>query len=263
VLAADQARFSFSHDLLEDWSRFKWIEAREGDLHEISARSSLPPWHRAIRLYALRVLRVNGSQDWLDRQTALREIGDELAGDLFLDALLFAGSPAETLAGLWGELSDGNGMLLNRLLGRLVQVGTVPDPRADLMFPDVPELAAYWNATMRIPLVSFWTPVLQVLSENATAAVEKAPDRVAEVTRQWLQYAPAGPARSAAAKVALELGNSLRSGSLSEVFINDDQASKLWQAVIQAGAEDPARVATLLSEVLDDGEPEGNEDVKR
>ncbi len=91
VLAPNGARYEFAHDLFSDWALLHRLEAL-GDraITELGAKVELPTWHRAIRLYALSVLREQGLEAWDARREELERQDQWLLAELFLDAALFA-----------------------------------------------------------------------------------------------------------------------------------------------------------------------------
>jgi hypothetical protein len=251
ILESDERRFAFSHDLFGDWSRYQELQGRDQPLDVIAVRSTLPPWHHAIRLYALALLQRSGPDDWRDQHARLRRDGHWLASDLYLDAPLFASNADVVLEALWPTLVAEDGGLLNRFLGRFRHVATAPDPRGSEIFPDAPDIAAYWAATSRIPLVPLWGPVVRLLHAHASEAIDLAPVQVAAVADLWLRLTPTEwPLRNEAADVALALGESLASGPLSEVYFHDESDSKLWHAVLAAGGQKPDAVVRLCERLL-------------
>jgi hypothetical protein len=251
ILEPDERRFVFTHDLFGDWSRYERLQGRDDALEVVAAKSTLPPWHHAIRLNALAVLQRDGVDAWRDQQAGLQTAGEQVASDLYLEAPLFASNTEAVLDELWPTLAADRGRLLTRFLGRFRHVATAPDPRGAEIFPDAPEIAAYWAATSRIPLIPLWGPVLRLLHKYASDAVDLAPEQIAGVTGLWLRVTPAEwPLRDEAADIALALAESLVSGALSEVYFHNDLESELWQAVLAAGGQTPEQTTRLCRLIL-------------
>jgi hypothetical protein len=250
ILGEDTHRFAFEHDLFGDWSRFERLRAREDALPLIVEKSALPPWQRAIRLYALSVLQREGIDTWR-RQHARLPTEGHLGADLYLDAPLFAPNADEFLAALWPTLADDNGRLLNRFLARFRHVATLPDPRGAQIFPDAPAIAASFAARWRIPIIAIWRPVLRLLSAHIEEVVDLATVQVAEVFDLWLRSTPRGfELRQAAAQNALALGRALTSDEFSNAYFDRGTGTRLWRAVLAAGGQDPEALADLCEALL-------------
>ena len=249
ILASDESRYAFAHDLFGDWTRYRMLGDDES-VATVIEKSALPPWHRAIRLRALTRLERHGTDAWKQDHAQLEAAHQHLAADLHLDAPLFAADPDHLLRELWPTLVAEDGRLLKRLLRRFMHVATSPDPRGAEIFRDAPEIATYWAATSRIPLPAVWAPVLRVLHAHASDAVDSAPVQTAEVIETWLRLTPRSfLLRAEAAEVAFPLAESLTRGKLSGLY-DDDEAQKLWTAVLAAGAEQPEAVADLAGALL-------------
>jgi hypothetical protein len=62
ILAADERRYTFAHELFADWTRLEWVHSRDDRLSALDGKSKLPTWHRAVRLTALSLLREQASR---------------------------------------------------------------------------------------------------------------------------------------------------------------------------------------------------------
>jgi hypothetical protein len=77
ILASDEGRYAFAHDLFADWSRLQMLLARP-EAPELVRAAQLPTWHRAIRLYALRTLAERGIDAWREQWAGRRvDVGSE------------------------------------------------------------------------------------------------------------------------------------------------------------------------------------------
>ena len=261
ILTSDERRYAFAHELFADWARLQWLRSRGEGLDAMAGRAQLPPWQRAVRLTGLALLREQGAEAWLAARATLAAGPEPLLAELLLDAPLLAADAEETLEGLWPQLAEADGALLDRTLNRFWSVASIPDPRGNRLIGASPHLAAHWAAITRLPLPSLWPPVLRVLARHAGEAAALAPVRVADLVNLWLRTdQSAEPADQDAASMGLALLEWLvarGSGANGE----DARELKTWRAALAAGAVHPQHVAdtvrAALSDVeqLDDDEP--------
>ncbi len=255
ILAVEEDAFAFEHDLFGDWTRFQMLGVGTNALSQIVKLEALPSWHRAIRVHALRTLSRGGAEKWLADHAALRSSGNDVAADIYLDAVLFSDDSQAIVATLWSDLAaKEGGRLLVRLLKRFLHSATVPDPRGAMIGSGrEPQVAIHLAATWRMPIWVLWPPMLSVLSRHVDEAVLFSPLEVAEIATLWLRLAPAGSAgRAEAAQLAFALGPIADRGSHSPT---DEQ--KLWEAFLAAGADDPERVRVSAEQMF--GEEQADE----
>lgn len=252
VLAPEEDAYGFAHDLFGDWSRFKGLGVWPGARAAISERETRPLWHRAIRLFALRSLREEGVEHWLEQHNDLRESGHEIAADLYLDAPLFAADAADRVEALWQILLDGDQALLPRMLNRFMLSGSVPDPRAALLTQGGDHHLQVAMATLwRLPTWVLWPPVLRALASRSDEVVAAAPLATAAMAELWLKVAPAAyPGREEAARLGFAAGRFAADAHLNHIRLDDDQRDKLWNAFLAAGAELPDEVVSFVTAAL-------------
>jgi len=252
ILDDSDSRYQFSHDLFVDWTLLQRLRGLgEDTVEELGAKSELPSWHRAIRLYALEILREGGVDAWSAQRQVFEEADQRLLGDLFLDAALFAQDAGAQLQALWPALVEEEGGLLRRLLRRFRYVATVPDPSGKALFPDSPDLEAHWAIQRRVPLWPLWIPVLELICENRTVAIELATEEVAVVTETWLRWAcPDTVLCERTAEVAIAIGRYLLEQGRAGTIFEEDLERSLWSCVAAAGGVDPAAVSDLILPAL-------------
>ena len=256
VLAPDGARYEFAHDLFADWALLHRFEAL-GDraITELGAKVELPTWHRAIRLYALSVLREQGLEAWSARREQLEREDQWLLAELFLDAALFAHDSAAVVRSLWPTLIADKGDLLRRLLGRLRFSASIPDPTGGLIFAGAPEMETYWAIQRRVPLWPIWIPFLEVLHEERATAIELADAEVAPVVETWLRFAgPDTKGSDLAADIALDCGRFVREQGEAGTSFEDKLEKSLWSAALSAGSVNPAAVIEMFISALSSDE---------
>ncbi|MGO9790236.1 MAG: hypothetical protein ACLP8S_12290 [Solirubrobacteraceae bacterium] len=254
ILNESEDHYSFAHDLFGDWSRYQRLKALgPAAPNFLVGKGQLPPWHRAVRLHALSLLRNEGIDAWASERRLLVEANEPLVSDLYLDAAAFADNAPEVLAAVWPVLLADGGDLLRRLLNRFLHVATIPDPRGALIFAGViSELEPYFSATARLPLWPVWLPMLDHLHRNAEEAIRAAPSEIAAVAELWLRSSePGWPGRAQAAEIALALGGFLVEHQRTGWY---DREAKLWRAVLAAGGERPAQLLELCEPILVDDE---------
>jgi hypothetical protein len=177
---------------LGDWARFHTLAfAGDDAAQRIKAVSPVPRWGRAIRLYAQSLAEQDaGLTRWrsLSAQLTTESAPEQLAQDLLLDGLLFATNSESLLEQIWGDLIADQGLILRRLLKRLLHVASVPDWRVALLKDggDADQLGAWF----RIPLAIYWYPALRVLSRHAEDVAVHALSDAAEACVLWLRNMP-------------------------------------------------------------------------
>ena len=187
-LIADQVifnrdeRFGFEHDLFGDWSRARYLLSQKKEIVRLATEySENPCWHRAIRLFGLRLLE-NGSQveQWTQLIAQLSPDNQpNVQSDLVLDSVALAGNAEALLRQVWPTLMATGGKLLRRLLTRFLHIATLPDP----LYASETRFAAL----RRIPLSPYWLPMLRVLFEKRAEALPIATNQITEIADLWLR----------------------------------------------------------------------------
>ena len=252
ILAASENSYAFGHDLFADWTRFRSLGQWDTAEAMIGEKQGRPPWHRAIRLFALRTLREGGIDRWTEQHQALRDAGHDIAADLYLDAPLFSGEPEAHLDRLWPSLIAGDDTLLARMLDRFAHTASVPDPQGALvvMGGDA-ELQTYVAATWRIPIWILWPPVIRALAARDAEAVRAAPLQVAAIIERWLRLTPAGfTGRAEAARLGIAAGAFVQATYENGIYLDEDDKLKMWEAFLAAASELPDEVAASALEIL-------------
>jgi hypothetical protein len=241
----------FAHDLMGDWARYRILKfAGTGAPAMIKAHAHVPRWGRAIRLYAQSLAEHGkGLEDWKAATVAFagEDAESKLAADLFLDGLLFAANAESLLEQVWPDLVANNGLVLHRLLKRLVHVASFPDWRVK-GFGDS-KLAEQSEAWFRIPQPLFWFPVLRVLSRHAADVAKHALMQAAEACALWLRTMPVGmPGRTEAGTLALELAKEAQ-GRTAEGLHFSGKDKVIYEALLSAAPEFPDEVSQIALEL--------------
>ena len=257
-----EERVRFSHDLLGDWARLRVLI---GDEPITSAdgrkRAELPQWHRAIRLFAQRLLErpADGAEEW---RRAIDGLEDEeetstLLRDLFLEALFLATNAAELLERSWSVLIANSGKLLNRLLNRFLFVATLPDPRL-LQFAGTPEDATRFEYLFRVPFGPYWGPMLMVLRAHLSEVATVAPYTVARVCSLWLKTTPvelrAGwptPWRREAAELSLAIAREIQARNAEGDYYSGKHDRAVYEAALYAAPDLPQEIGQLCLELAE------------
>jgi DNA replication protein DnaC len=187
-LIADQVifnrdeRFGFEHDLFGDWSRARYLLSQQEEIVRLAKEYSVNPcWHRAIRLFGLRLLE-NGSrvEQWTQLIAQLSPDNQpNVQSDLILDSVALAGNAEALLRQVWPTLMATGGKLLRRLLTRFLHIATLPNPlyASETRFAALP----------RIPLSPYWLPMLRILFEKRAEALPIATNQITEIADLWLR----------------------------------------------------------------------------
>jgi hypothetical protein len=265
VCLVSDSRVSFAHDLYGDWARQQLLRSRADTLDAyLRDRLTSPLWHRAIRLYAAGLLEgEDGLDAWNDRRG--RFGGDELVDDLFVESALYAGDPVRALTVLWPVLEADGGRLLRRLLGRLLTVGTAPDPTTVAFFRAVdPSLETYAASMNRTPVWSLWMSALRFLAAREDQVLKLALSHVSRVAELWLRRTESGwPLRVEAARIGVAAGR--RMHELTEehehLLVEGAVDEHAYGAALAAAAELPDDVGQLARDLARRTGPIRTEDI--
>lgn len=207
VIWSREEKFGFEHDLLGDWARTRFLISRQHEIVDVMRDKAFNPrWHRAIRLYGLRLLenQQDGDQQWSKLISELSPEGQhKVESDLVLESVTFAANAEQLLQQAWSRLVENSGTLLNRLLTRFLHVATLPDPRYASLSEDVATAAFH-----RIPFWPLWLPVLRVLHEHRAVAIPLTTDQITKIADLWLTNSgDKWPLRNEAAQILLDATN--------------------------------------------------------
>ena len=204
VIWIREERFGFEHDLLGDWARTRFLMSRQHEIVAVTREKAFNPrWHRAIRLYGLRLLenQSDGNQQWSELIAGLSPEGKhQVESDLVLESVVFAANAENLLQQVWDRLFEEEGALLTRLLTRFLHVATLPDPRFATLSDDLATAAMH-----RIPFWPLWLPVLRVLHEHRAEGISVATDQITKIADLCLKYSShSWPLRNQAAQILLD-----------------------------------------------------------
>ncbi len=256
VLSITKDQFQFAHDLLGDWSRSRLI-ASQATLatSTIHAKAENPRWHKAIRLYGLRLLedRAFGLDTWSQLLDELSAGGKyTIEQDLILESVIFAANADERLSQVWPMLTADMGARLTRLLRRFLHVGTLPDP----LFVDGSTSAAA-AVLHRYPFWPLWGPVLILLHNNRAEAIPLSVDEVTQIARLWIENsADDWPLREEAAAILLDATAwMIERMRLKSSYSDFEHSEKVFSRLLVAASVRPDEVDKLalsLSERCDE-----------
>ena len=261
LLTVRDARVRFTHDLLGDWARLRVLVGEQvSSVDRLTPLAGNPRWHRAIRLYAVRLLEAKSGDTSLWRALVAQSTDDEVpaaqvARDVLLESVIFAANAEALLERVWPILAEDQGRLLNRLLMRFLHVATVPDPRIPELAENQ-EMASRLMALMRVPYWPYWLPFLRFLHRHSDVVSKVAIKLAAEVCGLWLRVMPRAlasgqplPLRPEAAQVLLELGREVQGLKAEELHFHDDEDEKIYEQVLYAAFDLPDEVSALALEL--------------
>ena len=281
-LIADQVvwcrneKFGFEHDLLGDWARTRFLLSRQEKIAQLAPEYSLNPrWHRAIRLYGLRLLENESQVKQWEQLISQLSPSDQhkVESDLVLESVAFAGNAEALFGRVRTTLVANNGKLLKRLLTRFLYVATLPDP----LYASDPGLAAL----QRIPFWPLWLPMLRILAEKRTEAIPIATDQVTRIADLWLRCSGENwPLRNTTGQILLDaaqhiigeirsqnwradsdLCNSVFSRLLTVACVYPDEVSGLALALVERRDASPFAVDEEDESDENDGDIEGEDGV--
>ena len=261
ILVKAEGRIVFEHDLYGDWIRARRLRdvSEGGTLAQFLApRLSSPIWHRALRLYAVDLLEhANDLVPWADAFEAAGAMeggAGVLAQDILLEATAFATGVGVTLdhPELWMRLSLDDGVLLRRLLKRLLHTATIAnDAVVEAVRAEHPDLAIHVAAASRVPYAPYWYRIVRLLHAHRDEIPAPAVGVVARAVDLWLRSTlPGWPLRAEAAAVAVALGDLLLKRKEEYDSLYSDAASDqhVYRSVLAAGHEEPERVKQIVLE---------------
>jgi hypothetical protein len=223
-------------------------------------RANLPHWHRAVRLYAQRLLEqsADGCDRW-QRAIAQFENGseaDQLLRDLFLEAVFLATNAAVLLERTWPALVANGARLLGRMLNRFIYVATLPDPRFGLLMGEAD--ATRWEHLARLPYWPYWVPMLTVLHAHRAEVANLVPLGAARLCSLWLRWMPRElasgqpmPWRHEAAELAFAIGREIQALNAEGQYYSDGHDKHVYEAVLWAAPELPADIPQMCLELAE------------
>ncbi len=267
VLRVQDERVRFAHDLIGDLARLRVLIGANNDAQVIRDHALQPRWHRAVRLYGLRLLeqQQNGVLRW--QQTIAQVTSDDdasvIARDLLLEAPVFSVNANRLLEQTWPVLLQGDASLLYRLLKAFLHSCTFPDPRIPLL-AEKPSDAGLYASFMRVPYGPHWLPVLRLLYRHVDDVVSR-PGLFASVSKVcslWLRTVPielaAGhkwPGRIEAATLSLRMAREVQCLKAEQVHFEKDLDQHVYEAALLGASDLPAEVAELALELARRREP--------
>ncbi|HYX17233.1 MAG TPA: hypothetical protein VE944_23345 [Nostoc sp.] len=253
VLKAQDGWVRFSHDLYGDWIRQRFLlSQRVRTLQEIVQRKNNIYWHQAIRLASLEILETDGFDSWKKDVTSLKESGDDVLVDLFLDIAITALNQGSILVTIQELLFSDSLKVLHRFLERFLAYATAPNPQVMSMRTEL-ELDELTAAQInRVPLYAYWPSLLIFLADNIEDA-SGGRVQMAQIAEKWLTFTPNDfPFREAAAKIIYASAKWIfefkRGPGLS--LVRDDVDKKCYQALLAAYPDLPNEIEDLCLKLI-------------
>lgn len=260
LLRCAEDRVAFDHDLYADWVRVRQLLDMDeaGQFSNFLAhRLDSPVWHRALRLYGLHLLEQSDDLTrWTSALKTIRNIpapAGTLAQDILLESSAFAsGGTGLFRDGLWPLLVENNGVLLERLLNRLLHAATIPNPAAvDAMIQQNPELAIHAAAWARLPYPYYWFGILSLLCGHREEIPPRVRGLAARMADLWLRATDQSWAlRKEAATLAVTLGEVMLKAKEEDDRLFDDREAdqQVYRAILASGYEERDAVTQIVLE---------------
>lgn len=224
LLVMEDSKLRFAHDVVEDWTYIIILSQKEDIPGFLKQNSESIHLTRAIRLYVSKFLEIEQSPSaWLDILTAL-EKESTLSPRWYRHALIAPlSSPLleELLPLIEPYLLENNAILLSEFLKALRTICVQPDPKAHLIFGDLPQkeyerYLVYWV----IPIWNQWIPVIQIVLQNADKLSDECLFEFSYVAEKWMTNTEGDQlCRKEIAELGLEF--------LNERFLRRDSTSAL------------------------------------
>ena len=255
-------RVRFTHDMLGDWARLNVLIGESGlSAPSVRARSKLPRWHRAMRLFGQRLLEQadDGPERWRQAVEGLEDGTEEgaIIRDQLIEALFLATNAVALLQRSWEALTANRGRLLALMLERFMFAATLPDPRIGALLSQT-EDTGEWDHLFRLPYWPYWGPMLTALHAHRDEVARLVPHAAAKLCALWLTSVPvelgegqAMPWRKQAAELALAIGREVQALSAEGNFYSSGHDKTVYEAVLSAAPEMPDEVAQLCLELAE------------
>jgi len=254
LLTVSDERVLFRHDILGDWARLRILIEKSPRGKALAEYARFPRWHDAIRLYGQRLLEADNAAParWTDALASIDGDGTNamLVRDMFVEGLFCTPAASELLEKAWPALTENEGLLLQRMLGRFQHVATIPDPRVTAMSSTAEEKAEL-AMLVRFPWWPLWPGVLSTLAVHADEVARLCPIDAAQVCALWLRCIPIGAiGRTEAGTIALAIGREIQVARVEERrYYHDNSDTVVFEAVLLASPEHPDQVAALCLEL--------------
>lgn len=248
----------FSHDLIADWIRFRWLLNSGQQTTDLRQRAANPVWHSAIRLYGQSLLDDDEDTEspWQHMQESVRDstTAGDVAGDLLLDAVFFHPNAYSILTNSRNFLLADEVDLFSRMIKRFLLVATVADPQVSVVTNEQ-DTRLLLESRMRIPLWSCWPSMLNFLFDNVEHIVDHSSETVSKICALWLQTTPLKsedgtpfPLRKESANIALLLAREVQARQLEGAWYRGTEKN-YWEAALAAAADLPDEVGALALEL--------------
>ena len=255
-------RVRFTHDMLGDWARLNVLIGESGlSAPSVRARSKLPRWHRAMRLFGQRLLEQadDGPERWRQAVEGLEDGTEEgaIIRDQLIEALFLATNAVALLQRSWEALTANRGRLLALMLERFMFAATLPDPRIGALLSQT-EDTGEWDHLFRLPYWPYWVPMVTVLHAYRDEVARLVPHAAAKLCALWLKSVPvelgegqAMPWRKQAAELALAIGREVQALNAEGNYYSNGHDRTVYEAVLSAAPELPDEVAQLCLELAE------------
>lgn len=234
----EDSKVMFAHDLYGDWARSKFLFSKNPEdlKKEILKRKDNVFWNEAFRLFSLNLLQKDGFSKWKETVLSLKNSGEDLIADIFLDIAITSSNQEHILDTIRDLLFSDDCRYLSRFLKRFLAYATIPDPNIMSRRKEFELSETEATQLYRIPLYSYWPGLLLFLSKNLNVITGDR-SQAALVAEKWLLFTPNNtPFRNEAAKIALGFAKwvfQLRYGE-ERTYIGDDIEEICYRSMLVA-----------------------------
>ena len=252
ILKIQDGYIQFSHDLYGDWIRQRFLlSKRTKTIHEILRRKNNVYWQQSIRLASLEILESDGFDSWKKEIESLKEKGDDVLVDLFLDIAITPLNQRFILETIKELLFSDKFKVLDRFLKRFLAYATVPNPQIMNMRKelDLDELTV--AQIDRVPLYNYWPNLLQFLAENFENTI-RGRVQMSQIAETWLRFTPNNfPFRKEVAEIAFNCAKWIFEFKRTpHNYLEDDAKKKCYQALLVAYPELPNEIEDLCLKLI-------------
>ena len=252
IIAENEDRLYFTHDLFGDWARYKMIRANKDKINTYLPKIDLfsPLWCKAVRLFGIYLLeRKNDSTEWLTTYNQFNgaEPESKMIQNLLLESIIFSNHTEKYLNDLWEEFKKEDAKVLNDFFEQFFFKATLPNPAVLQLAGKLQGITVSQLATFnRVPKFSYWMPVMRFVTAHINDLIALSRKNAMKIAKDWLDYTPPGAIfRDTAADIGVKMGKWLIDFKEDGGYAFDHSGKKFYQTMLTAFREKPADVKEL------------------
>jgi|GEM_PF-3141162 len=250
-LSQRDEHFFFMHDLYGDWSRYKLLLSKIGDIKGFLSTKHLasPLWSRGIRLWGISLLEKNvDCSEWLKRFSVFSSgsTHDKNVQDLLLESFIFSSNSYELLERSKEMLFADDGDLFKRLMKLFAVRATSSNPEILILASSLNISEAAALDIDRIPVINYWIDFLRFMHENVEAITNIDLIMVSSIASTWIRNTPQGfLLRKEACDMVCLVAEKIFHKETNMGYIPSKISAPVYESMLSAYIENPDRIKFL------------------